>query len=81
MQCFVYRSTRREDTYLFLAEKDNFEKVPEALLQVFGRPEFSFSFELDKHRNLVRENPAVVLENLRHRGFHLLVQAENEQPL
>jgi len=80
MQCFVYRSSRREDTYLFMAKKDNFENIPEALLRVFGDPEFSFEFELNNDKNLVRDDPVEVINNLTERGFHLLMPAENETP-
>jgi len=79
MQCFVYRSTRRENTYLFLAKKDNFEEIPEALLRIFGRPEFSFEFELSDEKNLVRENPEDVMKNIQEQGFHLQMPAENKE--
>ena len=81
MQCYVYRSVRRENTYLYMAEKDKFEAIPDALLRVFGRPEFSFEFELRNDRKLVREDAEEVIRNLQSRGFHLQMPAENEDPL
>lgn len=81
MQCFVYRSSRRENTYLFLAKKDSFEEIPEALLRIFGSPEFSFEFELNDEKNLIRENSADVMKNIQERGFHLEMPAENKDPL
>ena len=79
MQCFVYRSSRRENTYLFMAKKDNFEEIPEALLHVFGDPEFSFEFELDNNKKLVREDSADVIKNIQERGFHLQMPSENKE--
>ncbi len=29
MQVFIYRSRRRNETYLYLAERDDFDRVPE----------------------------------------------------
>ena len=81
MQCFVYRSLRRENTYLFLAKKDSFDVIPEPLLRVFGDPEFSFEFELNKDKNLVRENSMDVIKNIQERGFHLQMPAENKELL
>ena len=71
MRCYVYRSARKPDTYLYVAEKDDFSKVPEALLGVFGAPQFALEFELTAERRLAQEDPAQVLGNLKERGFHL----------
>jgi len=69
--CFIYRSERKADTYLYLIEKDDFSQVPENLMQVFGEPEFSFEFELTPSRSLAKEDPAMVYQNLKKQGFHL----------
>ncbi len=74
MLCHIYRSKRKFDTYLYLVEKDDFSIIPGDLLQVFGEPEFSFSFELTRERELAREDTGVVLENLEKRGYHLQFQ-------
>ncbi len=74
--CYIYRSERKADTYLYLLEKDDFSKVPEELLQVFGDAEFSFQFELTADRSLAKEDSAVVYENLRTKGFHLQLAAD-----
>ena len=74
MLCHIYRSNRKTDTYLYLAEKDDFTIVPEELLRVFGPPEFSFSFELTEERTLAREDTDEVLDNLDRQGYHLQLQ-------
>jgi uncharacterized protein YcgL (UPF0745 family) len=74
MLCHIYRSNRKFDTYLYLAEKDDFSAVPADLLRVFGVPEFSFSFDLEPGRKLAREEAGAVLENLRQHGYHLQLQ-------
>lgn len=71
LTCYIYRSERKPDTYLYLVEKDDFSKIPEALLEVFGEPEFSFEFELTPSRGLAKEDPAMVYANLSQQGFHL----------
>lgn len=71
LTCHIYRSTRKADTYLYLAEKDDFSVLPEELLQVFGEPEFSFSLEISANRRLAKEDPEQVLHNLHDRGYHL----------
>ena len=74
MLCHIYRSSRKIDTYLYLAEKDDFSSIPEGLLAVFGQPEFSFSFDLQQDRKLARENTEEVLKNLDEQGYHLQLQ-------
>jgi len=74
MFCHIYRSNRKLDTYLYLANKDDFSDIPEELLKVFGEPEFSFSFNLSKDRKLAKEDTAEVLNNLEEKGYHLQLQ-------
>lgn len=76
MFCYIYRSSRKVDTYLYLAEEDDFSILPESLLSLFGDPEFSFSFELTMDKKLARENTADVLDNLRSQGYHLQLQRD-----
>ena len=74
MLCHIYRSTHKLDTYLYLVEKDDFSVIPADLLRVFGPPEFSFSFDLTRNRELAREDSGEVLENLENQGYHLQLQ-------
>ena len=76
MLCHIYRSNLKLDTYLYLLAKDDFSVVPQALLKVFGQPEFSFSFELTAERQLAKEDPAEVLLNLQQNGYHLQLQSD-----
>ena len=82
LTCFIYRSPRKADTYLYLLEKDDFSHLPLELLQAFGEPEFSFQFELSPQRCLAKEDPAQVYSNLKLQGFHLQMQDDLliEQP-
>ncbi|MCP4336001.1 MAG: YcgL domain-containing protein [Gammaproteobacteria bacterium] len=74
MLCHIYRSNHKLDTYLYLVEKDEFSVIPADLLRVFGIPEFSFSFDLTRGRELAREDSSEVLENLENQGYHLQLQ-------
>ena len=76
MFCHIYRSSRKVDTYLYLAHKDDFSILPEEMLKIFGDPEFSFSFELSKDRKLAMEDAGVVLDNLESQGYHLQLQGD-----
>lgn len=80
MKCYVYRSCRKQDTYIYLPEKDNFDEIPEVLMKVFGAAEYALEFDLTPDRKLAQEDAKEVLANIQERGFHLQMPAENEQP-
>lgn len=71
MQCYVYRSKRKQQTYLFLPAQDEFSGVPESLLQLFGETEFSFEFELTAGRKLMLADATEVLRNINENGYFL----------
>lgn len=71
MRCYVYRATRRADTYVYLPEKDDFSELPEGVMLALGRLEFALEFELTPERTLAQEDPQRVLANLDEQGFHL----------
>lgn len=81
MRCYVYRSSRKQDTYVYLPKQDDFSDIPEVLMRVFGEPEYALEFDLTPDRKLAQEDPKEVLANIDERGFHLQMPAENEEPI
>ncbi|MBK6727336.1 MAG: YcgL domain-containing protein [Xanthomonadales bacterium] len=71
MHCFVYRSRKRDDTYLYLRERDAFALLPENIAATLGALDFVLEVELTPGRRLAREDAGVVRANLAARGFHL----------
>lgn len=71
LPCWVYRSTRKQEMYLFLAKEHGFDSVPAALLENFGEPILVIQLELSPGRPLAREDVNLVMTNLRVKGFHL----------
>lgn len=78
MQCYVYRSQRKQQTYLFLPRQDDFSEVPESLLKLFGEAEFTFEFELTATRKLVMADATEVLRNINENGFFLQLPPGDE---
>lgn len=71
MRCYVYRCARRAQTYVYLAERDAFDCLPDPLRDRLGALEFVLEVELDEGRRLATEDPAVVRANLANNGFHV----------
>lgn len=71
MHAFVYKSLKKAETYLYLAARDDFSRVPEPLSTQLGRLQFVLDVDLVPGRKLALENPDVVRTNLASRGFHV----------
>lgn len=71
MHAYVYKSQRKADTFVYLAEREGFERLPEPLRTQLGPLAFVLDVELTPERKLAREEVATVRANLAARGFHL----------
>ena len=71
--CWIYKSTRKEEMYLYLAEEDGFDEVPEPLKQSFGDPIFVMELKLSKQRQLARADVIAVIKSLCEEGFYLQI--------
>ncbi len=69
--CWIYRSAKKQEMYLYLNKEDDFQAVPPALRELFGAPSLVMQIDLHAGRKLAREDVGQVIENLRARGFHL----------
>ena len=57
--------------YIYLADKDDFSKVPAEIMRALGVTEFAMELELTPERQLAREDVPTVMNNLSEKGFHL----------
>jgi len=78
MQCFIYKSLKKDYLYLYLVNKDDFSKVPEELLSNFGKLEFVMDIELSAERKLAREDPQKIIECLKHQEFFVQLPPQRE---
>ena len=78
MQCTIYKSRRKQDTYLYLAARDDFSCLPEDLLKLLGEPVPVMDLDLHPERRLAQENAVEVLRNLQERGWHLQMPRREE---
>lgn len=71
MHAYVYKSQRKDDTYVYLAARDDFSPLPDTLLAQLGPFRFVLDVALTPGRRLAREDADAVRGNLAARGFHL----------
>ncbi|WP_372016768.1 YcgL domain-containing protein [Pseudoxanthomonas sp. 10H] len=71
MQAYVYKSRRKADTYVFLAARDDFARVPGPVRAQLGELAFVLEVALTPERRLAQSDPDVVRANLAAQGFHV----------
>ena len=71
MQCLVYKSSRRPDTFVYVAHADALKRLPPELQQGLGALIEVLQFELTAERKLAREDAKRVLDNIASIGFHV----------
>ena len=68
----IYKSNKRDEMYLHVLKKTAVtEAVPEALLNVFGKPIPVFDLLLNADKKLARANAADILQAIATQGFYL----------
>ena len=81
MHAYVYKSLRQADTYVFLAGRDDFARLPPALLTQMGELKFVLEVALTTERKLAQADADVVRRNLADRGFHIQFPPTRPDPM
>ena len=76
MRCLVYRSDKKQETYLYLADGLDFEDLPPELQRTFGEPALVMSLNLEPDSKLARVDVENVLQSLKERGYYLQLPPE-----
>lgn len=71
MHTWIYKSHRKENTYLYITDKDNFERVPQSLLGLLGELDLVIDTKLTKQRRLAQAEVEQVLHQLESKGYYL----------
>ena len=71
MHAYVYKSRKRADTYVYLAEREDFARLPDTLRAQLGPLDFLLEVALTPERRLARGNQREVMKSLETQGFHL----------
>lgn len=67
----VYRSSRKQEMYLYVDAREDLARVPETLMERFGRPIEALSLMLTADRTLARADAGRVLECIESEGYYL----------
>ncbi|MBH0055960.1 YcgL domain-containing protein [Pseudoalteromonas sp. SWXJZ94C] len=67
----VYKSKKKADTFLFVEKRDDFDKVPEPLMTMFGQPHYVMIINLAKREHLGGSDLESVKASLIEKGYYL----------
>lgn len=71
MFCVIYKSNKRDQTYLYVEKKDDFSRVPQELMQGFGQPQLAMILPLDGRKTLANASLEKVKKALTEQGYYL----------
>ncbi|CAB1275036.1 YcgL domain-containing protein [Candidatus Nitrosacidococcus tergens] len=75
--CAIYRSYKKEGSYLYIKNKEDFSQVPEKLIAILGKLNFVMELELHPSISLAQGNPQEIINIIREKGYFLqLPQSE-----
>jgi uncharacterized protein YcgL (UPF0745 family) len=69
--CLVYRSSRKQETYLFLPVGAVYDDLPDELRAMFGEPAPVMKLDLEPDTRLAQVEAARVIEALATDGYFL----------
>ncbi|KAA0874204.1 YcgL domain-containing protein [Nitrincola tapanii] len=69
--CSIYRSSRKDEMYLYVDKRNGLDSVPEALMERFGKALHVMDMPMTAERKLARVDTEKVLQAIRDQGFFL----------
>ena len=69
--CDIYKSTKKDEMYLYVKSEDGLDKVPEALLEMFGAPKLALKMLITPEKKLSRVDVDKVIAQLNETGYFL----------
>lgn len=76
--CDVFKTRKKDEMYLYVEKKEGFSRVPDELMDMFGKPELAMTLLLTPDKNLGRADAEKVLLDLDEKGFYLQMPPAKE---
>ena len=78
MWCYIYRSSKKENCYLYMERENDFSHIPEKIMSIFGAPVFVMKVLLDGKRRFVVGTANEIEEKIKVDGFFLQMLNEDD---
>ncbi|HEX6591477.1 MAG TPA: YcgL domain-containing protein [Moraxellaceae bacterium] len=77
----VYKSSKKDEMYLYVPKADGLSRVPPALLQIFGTPIHVMDMPHKPGRELARVSSEKLRAEIEEKGFYLQMPPQKEDYL
>lgn len=77
----VYKSSKKDEMYLYVPKADGLSRVPAALLQIFGTPQHVMDMPHKEGRELARVSSEKLRTEIAEKGFYLQLPPQKEDYL
>jgi len=84
IKCTVYKSLKKDETYVFIPTETPLSDLPDELKNVLGETEMVMSLTITPEKKMARGTGAEVMESIDKQGFHLQMPVNpqlNKNPL
>lgn len=71
LECAVYKSIKKDDTYVFIPTTTPLSDLPEELIKILGQAEMVMTLNLTPEKKMARGTAAEVMKSINKQGFHL----------
>jgi len=78
LECAVYKSSKKDETYVFIPTDKPLSDLPAELLKVLGQAELVMTINISAEKKMARGNGEEILKSIELQGFHLQMP-ENPQ--
>lgn len=69
--CEIFKSSRKEELYLYVDKARGLVDVPDVLLERFGKPVSAMTLMLSENKSLARADVVEVIAAIDAKGFYL----------
>jgi uncharacterized protein YcgL (UPF0745 family) len=69
--CDVFKTRNKDEMYLYVSRTDGVTRVPDDLMDMFGRPELAMTIIITPDKKLGRADAAKVLSEIEEKGYYL----------
>ncbi|MDP6969757.1 MAG: YcgL domain-containing protein [Gammaproteobacteria bacterium] len=79
--CSIYRSSKKDEMYLYVAKAKGLIEVPDALLKMFGKAQHSMDMLLTADKTLARADAVEILNAITEKGYYLQMPPARDEYL
>jgi uncharacterized protein YcgL (UPF0745 family) len=79
--CSIYRSSKKDELYLYVAKAKGLSQVPESLMQMFGKAHHSMDMLLTPEKKMARADAADILNAIVEKGYYLQMPPARDEYL